>query len=30
MIIVKDKEGEMTSERMHRSAEKLFEKMGWL
>ena len=30
MIIVKDKEGEMTSKRMHRSAEKLFEKMGWL
>ena len=30
MIFVNDKEGEMTSERMHKAAQKIFEKMGWI
>lgn len=29
MIFVNDKEGEMTSERLHVAAFKIFEKMGW-
>ncbi|WP_106198915.1 ribonuclease P protein component [Hallerella porci] len=30
MIIVNDKEGEMTSERLHKASRKIFEKMGWV
>lgn len=29
MIFVNDKEGEMTSKRLHVAAFKIFEKMGW-
>lgn len=29
MIFVNDKDGEMTSERLHKAASKIFEKMGW-
>ncbi len=30
MIFVNDKEDTMTSERLRKSAQKIFEKMGWV
>ncbi len=30
MVFVNDKEGEMTSARLHKAAKKIFDKMGWL
>lgn len=30
MVFVNDKEGEMTSTRLHKAAKKIFDKMGWI